>query len=83
MFRVRISVLVKERKENKMYVYIVSYGIFTVGFYRPDGEWVPESDHGTSEEAAGRAHYLNGGVDIESIMAESARLIADAISGCY
>ena len=45
-----------------MYVYIYSEPCFwTVGFYAPDGKWVPESDHDTSEEAAGRVHYLNGG----------------------
>ena len=34
---------------------------FTVGFYAPDGEWMPESDHSTRTEAAERVHYLNGG----------------------
>ncbi len=53
-----------------MYVYIQSEfagrdgainNLFTVGFYRPDGTWEPESDHTKSEEAADRVHYLNGG----------------------
>lgn len=46
-----------------MYVYLESelHKLFTVGFYRPDGTWEPESDHETSEEAAARVHYLNGG----------------------
>ena len=46
-----------------MYVYIESelHRLWTVGFYRPDGKWEPESDHGTSEEAAKRVAYLNGG----------------------
>lgn len=35
--------------------------LWTVGFYKPDGEWEPESDHESSEEAAKRVHYLNGG----------------------
>jgi hypothetical protein len=35
--------------------------LWTVGFYRPDGTWEPESDHGTADEAAARVHYLNGG----------------------
>lgn len=44
-----------------MWVYIRSEpGLLTVGFYSPDGEWHPESDHSTSEEAADRVHYLNG-----------------------
>lgn len=41
-----------------MYVYIQSQpGLWTVGFYSPDGEWNPESDHTSSEKAA----ELNGG----------------------
>ena len=45
------------------WVYLKSKGeeLWTVGFYKPDGKWEPESDHGTSEEAAARVHYLNGG----------------------
>jgi len=35
--------------------------LFTVGFYSPDGEWHPESDWSTRQEAADRVHYLNGG----------------------
>lgn len=35
--------------------------IWTVGFYKPDGKWEPESDHSTPEAAAERVHYLNGG----------------------
>ena len=45
-----------------MYVYIRSESnLYTVGFYNPKGEWVPESDHSTEEEAQKRVHYLNGG----------------------
>ena len=45
-----------------MYVYIQSEpGLWTVGFYSPDGQWLPESDHTTKESAAKRVHYLNGG----------------------
>lgn len=45
-----------------MYVYIESErNLWTVGFYRPDGEWVSESDHSKREEAAKRVRYLNGG----------------------
>lgn len=36
-------------------------GLWTVGFYRPDGGWQAESDHDSSEAAAARVHYLNGG----------------------
>lgn len=48
------------------YVYINSEsGLWTVGFYRPDGTRYPESDHSTPESAAERVHYLNGGGDSE------------------
>lgn len=47
-----------------MYVYIKSEpSLYTVGFYAPDGTWHPDSDHATSEEAAKRVHYLNGGTE--------------------
>ena len=38
-------------------------GCYTVGFYDPNGEWIPESDHADSEAAAKRVHYLNGGAE--------------------
>ena len=45
-----------------MYVYIKSEArLWTVGFYKPNGEWESESDHATQESAAERVHYLNGG----------------------
>lgn len=44
-----------------MYVYIQSEPtLWTVGFYRPDGTFVPESDHDNPAKAAERVHYLNG-----------------------
>lgn len=44
-----------------MYVYIKSERtLWTVGFYAPNGEWQPESDHGSAEEAAKRVAWLNG-----------------------
>ncbi len=44
-----------------MYVYEeFEMGVFTVGFYRPDGKFIPESDHATEDEAAARVSYLNG-----------------------
>lgn len=43
------------------YVYIRSEpGLWTVGFYRPDGKWTTDSDHDDREEAAKRAAWLNG-----------------------
>lgn len=45
-----------------MYVYIRSEpGLWTVGFYLPDGKWEPESDHDSPEKAAARVRHLNGG----------------------
>jgi hypothetical protein len=44
------------------WVYIRSEpGLFTVGFYAPDGKWNTDSDHGSRDDAAERVHYLNGG----------------------
>lgn len=43
------------------YVYIKSEpGLWTVGFYGPNGTWSPESDHNDREEAAKRVATLNG-----------------------
>lgn len=55
--------LVSKAKGVVMYVYIKSEpNLWTVGFYHPvEGKWMPESDHGTEDEAAARVHYLNGG----------------------
>ena len=45
-----------------MYVYIKTEPqLYTVGFYDPQGEWQPEGDYSTKEEAADRVAYLNGG----------------------
>lgn len=43
------------------YVYIRSEPqLWTVGFYKPDGRWEPESDHGSTFDAAERVAFLNG-----------------------
>jgi len=48
------------------YVYIKSEPtLWTVGFYKPDGTWEPESDHDSKESAAARVHWLNGGSNAE------------------
>lgn len=45
-----------------MYVYIeTEHNLWTVGFYKPDGKFSPESDWDSKEGAAKRVHYLNGG----------------------
>jgi hypothetical protein len=47
---------------NNAYVYqSVESGLWTVGFYSPDGKWHPESDHTSREEAEAQVNYLNGG----------------------
>ncbi len=52
-----------------MYVYIKSEsGLWTAGFYKPNGEWAPESDHTSPEEAAQRVNWLNGGSDPRSAL---------------
>jgi len=44
-----------------MYVYIKSEAtLWTVGFYNPCGDFVSESDHSSSEQAANRVAFLNG-----------------------
>lgn len=44
-----------------MYVYRrTDPNLWTVGFYGPDG-WVAESDFSSTERAAARVNYLNGG----------------------
>lgn len=35
-------------------------GLWTVGFYKPNGEWNPETDWPTATEAAERCAWLNG-----------------------
>jgi hypothetical protein len=47
---------------GEQWVYVQSEpGLWTVGFFSPDGKWNPDSDHHDREEAAKRVHYLNGG----------------------
>lgn len=47
-----------------MWVFIESErGLWTVGFFEPNGRWHSESDHDTKYAAATRVRWLNGGVD--------------------
>jgi len=47
-----------------MWVYLQSEPrLWTVGHYDPQGRFIAESDHSSPEEAAKRAHWLNGGKD--------------------
>lgn len=48
---------------NTTWVYIKTEpGLWTVGFYAPDGEFHSDSDHNSKEEAGERVHYLNGAI---------------------
>ncbi len=51
------------------YIYIQTDNdpaLFTVGFYKPDESFEPESDHADRNEAVKRVRFLNGGEDIIS-----------------
>ncbi|MHA1942507.1 MAG: hypothetical protein ACW97P_12445 [Candidatus Hodarchaeales archaeon] len=51
-----------------MYVYQKTEKcLWTVGFYNPNDEWNPDSDHESPESAAKRVAYLNGGEEIEAL----------------
>lgn len=50
-----------EKEKNTMYVYIKSEpGLWTVGFYSPNGKWNTDSDHNSKQEAGERVAFLNG-----------------------
>ena len=70
------------------YVYVQSekqdyendiHGLWTVGFYDPSGEWQPESDHPSPEEAAERVAYLNGATDILEFFRREVRALNDQL----
>lgn len=65
-----------------MWVHIHSRAdrLWTVGHYAPDGQWHPESDHESEDEAARRVHYLNGGQDAEELERLIERKIGEAIN---
>lgn len=56
------------------YVYLrTEPRLWTVGFYTPDGQWEPESDHGSKDAAAERVRVLNGGgsaIDVAELIKE-------------
>lgn len=66
------------------WVYIKSEPrLWTVGFYKPDRIFEPESDHSSSDDAAKRAHYLNGGEDADTRQLRDllAEVLADLKAG--
>ena len=64
------------------YVYIHSetdpHGVwlYTVGFYGPDGKFVPEHNTTDTTEAANRVHRLNGGNDAALLQQRDNLLVA-------
>jgi hypothetical protein len=44
-----------------LYLKSRSERLWTVGFYTPQGDWMPVSDHDSENDAMVRVHYLNGG----------------------
>lgn len=50
--------------------------VYTVGYYDADNRFYADSDHPTSDSAAARVHYLNGGSndDAQELRAMLARL---------
>jgi hypothetical protein len=68
-----------------MYVYINSEpGLYTVGFYKPDGKWEPESDHGSKKEAADRVPLAQRRTPAEPIARRGPQLwgrIVQAVNG--
>ena len=67
-----------------MYVYKKSDELrWTVGYYKPNGQWEPESNYEQKQCAAERVHYLNGGdapVETFKDVAEAADRVVDAFS---
>lgn len=55
---------------------------WTAGFYDPNGEWIIESTHETSDLAARRVFLLNGGYKLgkDSTPVERAELAADLLN---
>ena len=50
-------------EDSFMWVYRenVKSGEYEVGYYAPDATWFAESSHATSDLAAARVNFLNGG----------------------
>ena len=64
-----------------MWVYIESEpGLYTVGFYKPDGTWVSESDHAEKSDARDRVNYLNGGMPPNPDVTISGRINAECLN---
>jgi hypothetical protein len=53
-------------------------GLWTVGFYDPDGKWQSESDHDSPEAAAERVGYLSGSNSHDALIVERNALLEGA-----
>jgi hypothetical protein len=61
------------------YVYIKSLASdYSVGFFRPDGTFVPESKFDQAASAAQHVHFLNGGVSLEPVI-DAVQRVADRL----
>jgi hypothetical protein len=54
--------------------------VWTVGFYTPAGEFVPESDHSWKAAAAARVRWLNGGSEPPALVVNN-RTAAKPLEG--
>jgi len=56
--------MTNNQEELIMWVYLLTEpGLWTVGFYDPNGQFHSDSDCDSKKEAAKRVNYLNGGND--------------------
>lgn len=63
-----------------MYVYIRSESnLYTVGFYDPNGNFIADSDHNNTQNAAARIHWLNGGGGNSATMEEWMQRLVGAV----
>lgn len=51
----------KSEEDKLMWVYRKQDNFFQVGYYSPNGIWHQDSEWETSDSAAERVHWLNGG----------------------
>jgi hypothetical protein len=70
----RLALSPRER-ETTMYAYIQTEpNLWTVGHYTPSGKFISESDHKSTDDAAARVHWLNGGnTDYAGVLEELRR----------
>lgn len=59
------------------------HNLWTVGYYAPDYEWIPISDHKDVDDAKAEVSYLNGGLEPRTagLIALSIERLADCVLG--